>query len=113
MSSHLRNVLAASLDATPAEGIPVRFSTTFHNCPEEGRPFWALTAEGVKVRIEATDHNGMSFAGRNRDYTRADLLGWWLDADDLPGTYVLSEAQERAEYRAEEIDLDRSMGREE
>jgi len=31
---------------------------------------------------------------------------------EAPEPYVLSERQERAEYRAEEIDLDRSMGRE-
>lgn len=109
--STLKASLQASLAATGAS--PLRISTTFHNCPEAFRPFNALTAEGVVVRIEALDDSSTVFAGKDRDYTRADLFCWWLDADDLPGEYVLNERQEAAEHHAEEYDLDRSMGREE
>jgi len=106
MSVTLRNLLSASLAVTPFPR-DLNISTTFNNVPEEGRPFWALTRNGVVVRIEANDDHGHFFSGKDRDYTRADLFCWWMDADDLPGTYELSERQQRAEYEAEVEDQQR------
>lgn len=82
MSVTLRNLLSASLAVTPFPR-DLNISTTFNNVPEEGQPFWALTRNGVVVRIEANDDHGHFFSGKDRDYTRADLFCWWMDADDI------------------------------
>jgi hypothetical protein len=76
--STLRAALQVSQAAVPPYTSAIRFSSTFNNCPDPGIPFNALTAQGVVVRIERND-DGATFAGKDRDYTRADLIGWWLD----------------------------------
>jgi len=76
--STLRAALQVSQAAVPPYTSAIRFSSTFNNCPDPGRPFNALTTQGVVVRIERND-DGATFAGKDRDYTCADLIGWWLD----------------------------------
>jgi len=99
----LHSLLSVSLATTPHQS-PIRFSTTWGNCPEPGQPFNALTRWGVTVRLECEDETGTKFAGKDRDYTPADLIGWWLDPDAYRGLYdgPLTERQQAAEDHAEE-----------
>jgi len=94
----LHALLTASLATTPHQS-PIKFSTTWSNCPEPGEVFNALTAHGVVVRVEVDeDEAGIQFiVGKDHTYTRADLIGWWRDPPEP--AYQLSERQERAEYQ--------------
>jgi len=86
--------------------------------PRSGICFTAYLSNGKRVTCERFDDAfvcGTTGAPR-RPIPASEFVGWLPGSEDAayeaPEPYVLSEDQERAEYRAEEIDLDRSMGRE-
>lgn len=92
----LHALLSASLAITPHQA-PIRFCTTWHNVPDPGEVFNALTIHGTVVRIECEDEAGTRFTGPNGDYVRAGLLGWWRDP--IEPEIALSERQEAALYQ--------------
>jgi len=102
----LHALLTASLATTPHQS-PIRFNTTWGNCPEPGEVFNALTAHGVVVRVEVDeDEAGIQFiVGKDDRYSIPDLIGWWRDPPEP--AYQPSERQEAAEYHAEEEDNQR------
>lgn len=106
----LHSLLSASLATTPHQS-PIKFSTTWSNCPEPDEVFNVLTTGGVVVRVECTDEYGHEFAGKDRDYVSADLVGWWRDPPEPP--YQLSERQQIAADKIEEHAWASALGREE
>ena len=87
----------------------IKLNTTFGNLPEEGEIINALTTDGFIVRAEVVgDPERFFLTGKNRDYFRGEIVGWWLDAPAEPAP--MSEAEKRFEHRAEEEDNQRQFG---
>jgi hypothetical protein len=89
--------------------------------PPEGWTFTAFLTSGARVAAERHDDRFVVYDRYHphlyRNTVAADaFVGWLPDNDggtsEAPELYVLSPRQEAAEYHAEEIELDRSMGRE-
>ena len=92
------------------------------SAPLEGWTFTAFLSNGARVTAERHDDRFVAYDRHHPHLYRATVgaaqfIGWLPDDDggpyEAPAPYVLSERQEAAEYHAEEIDLDRSIGREE
>lgn len=99
----LRELLRLSLELDPME-----------TAPREGIAFTAILLTGMRVTAERYEEEYFvcgTTGAPSKPVEASDFAGWLRGSEEKPEPYVLTEAQERAQYIADDMDADRNAGR--